>query len=66
MTLSRQIVVIASIAALVWGGPHLIYHLFNNDDLDGVDLIASLGGLVLFVGLPLALLLTARTRLSSP
>lgn len=43
-------------AALVWGIPHLLYHVFNTDGLTTGDLIASLGGLVLFAALPLAIL----------
>lgn len=42
-------------AALVWGIPHFVYHLFNTDGLTTGDLVASLGGLGLFAALPVAI-----------
>lgn len=43
-------------AALVWGIPHLLYHLFNTDGLTTGDLVALLGGLAFSVALPLLIL----------
>lgn len=45
--LSRSLVRVAGAAALVWGVPHALYHLFNTDGLDAVDLAISLSGLIL-------------------
>jgi hypothetical protein len=53
----RQSVTIAAAAALLWGTPHLVYHALNTEGLAGGDLVASLGGLGLFVALPLSVLL---------
>lgn len=58
--MSRELVAVAAVASLAWGVPHFIYHLFNTDDWATSDLVASLGGLGLFVGLALALLYTSR------
>ncbi len=63
ITLSRPLVVTAAGAALVWGVPHLLYHLFNTDGLGGADVAASLGGLALFAALPILLIITARNHL---
>lgn len=46
--LGRELVTVAGIAALVWGIPHALYHLFNTDVLDTSDVVVSLLGLVLF------------------
>ena len=59
ITLSRPVIVAASVAALVWGVPHLIYHLFNTDALSTSDIVASIGGLALFAGLPIALIIVS-------
>lgn len=56
ITLHRALIVTASIAVLVSGVPHLIYHTVNRDNLDISDLVASLGGLVLFAAIPVILL----------
>lgn len=47
--LSRALIRTAGAAALVWGVPHALYHLFNTDGLSGADLSMSLSGLVLLV-----------------
>lgn len=60
-TLSRQLIATAAIASLVWGVPHTIYHLVNTDGLDVGDIVASLTGLIVFVALPVALLVSTRT-----
>jgi hypothetical protein len=56
VTLSRALIVTASIAVLVSGVPHLAYHVANRDGLSSSDLAVSLGGLALFAALPVALL----------
>ncbi|MGB6058715.1 MAG: hypothetical protein WBF71_10655 [Microthrixaceae bacterium] len=60
VTLSAQLVGAAAVAALVYGFPHLVYHLFNTDGLRTGDVIASIGGLTLFVLLGVSLLLVTR------
>jgi hypothetical protein len=47
--LSRSLVRVAGAAALVWGVPHALYHLFNTDGLNAADLALSLSGLILLV-----------------
>ncbi len=56
ITLSRPTVIAASVAALLSGVPHLVYHIINNDGLSGSDVAASIGGLALFAALPVALI----------
>lgn len=56
VTLSRPVVATAAVATLAWGVPHLVYHVLNARGLDGIDLIASIGGLVAFSAVPIALL----------
>lgn len=46
--LTRDLVAVAGVAVLVWGLPHSVYHLANTEGLDAGDVIASVGGLVLF------------------
>ncbi len=60
ITLVPPLVNAAAVAAMVWGLPHLLYHLFNTDGYSGGDLVASIGGLVLFAVLPVAALLAGR------
>ena len=52
----RDLVRVAAVAAVVWGLPHLLYHVVNTDGLSTSDVVASLGGLVLFVALPISVL----------
>ncbi len=59
--LERSLTVAASVAALVWGVPHLLYHLINRDGLATSDLVTSLVGLAVFVGIPIALLVGTRS-----
>ncbi|MEO1060979.1 MAG: hypothetical protein AAFZ07_06150 [Actinomycetota bacterium] len=61
--LTRPLVDIAALAAIVWGVPHLTYHVLNTDGLSASDLALSLGGLTLFVALPLLLLTVDRSAL---
>ena len=55
-TLSRELIITASVATMVWGVPHAIYHMFNRDGLETSDLVASLGGLILFAVLPIVVI----------
>jgi len=62
--LTRELVTIAAIASLVWGAPHLLYHLFHTEGLSAADNFFSLSGLALslvFAGL----LLWASGRIES-
>jgi hypothetical protein len=56
-TLSRPLVVSATIGALLYGLPHVIYHLAHTKPLSTTDVVGSVGGLVLFVLLAGAVLL---------
>lgn len=56
ITLSRTLVVTVSVAVLVSGVPHLVYHLVNRDGLSSGDLTASLLGLAVFAAIPILLL----------
>ena len=56
ITLSRPMIITASVASLLSGIPHLVYHIINNDGLDSGDVAASLGGLALFAIVPIALI----------
>jgi hypothetical protein len=64
--LGRQVVMIAGVAALVWGVPHALYHLVNTDGLAGDDLAISLSGLVLFAVIGGGLVWAARHLESAP
>ncbi|MEL7210517.1 MAG: hypothetical protein AAGK32_20180, partial [Actinomycetota bacterium] len=65
ITLVPTLVRAAAVVAMVWGIPHLVYHLFNRDGLSTSDLVGNLGGLFLFAVLPLAVLWAA-SRLGPP
>jgi len=65
VTLSRPLITAAAIAAMVWGVPHLVYHLANTDGLTTSDLLLSLGGLALFAGLPIAVIVVAGRHLDN-
>jgi hypothetical protein len=56
LTLSRAVIVTASVAVLVSGVPHVVYHVANRAALSSADLAFSLGGLVLFAAIPVGLL----------
>jgi len=58
--LTRQLLMIAAVATAAWGVPHLLYHLFNTDNLATDDLLLSIGGLVAFVGFSVVLAISAR------
>lgn len=57
ITLSRSTIIAASAATLLYGVPHVVYHIANTDGLDTGDLVFSIGGLALFAVLPIVLLL---------
>ena len=59
--LTKELVLVAAVASLVWGVPHAIYHLFNRDGLEGIDIMASLGGLIFFAVLGAGLIGFARS-----
>ena len=56
VTLSRPTIIAAAAASLLYGVPHLIYHIANTDGLDAGDVAVSIGGLALFAALPVALI----------
>jgi hypothetical protein len=56
ITLSRPTIIAASIASLLYGIPHLVYHIANTDGLDTSDVAVSLGGLALFAAVPIGLI----------
>jgi hypothetical protein len=67
VTLSRTTIVAASVASLLYGVPHLVYHIANTDGLATGDVAISLGGLALFAVLPIALIvIVQRNRLDRP
>lgn len=60
ITMSRQMITTAAIASLVWGVPHVIYHLVNTDGYEaGADTALSVGGLIFFAVVAGSLLFTA-------
>src|SRR3954451_13467917 len=60
VTLSQLTIIAASLASLVYGVPHLVYHIAHADLLDGGDVVVSLGGLALFAVIPIALIVVSR------
>ncbi len=60
ITLSRPLIIAASIASLLYGVPHLVYHIAHADSLATSDAVISLGGLVLFAVIPVALIVLSR------
>jgi hypothetical protein len=64
VTLSRPTIIAASVASLLYGIPHLVYHVANHDGLDTGDVVVSLGGLALFAVVPIALIVVS-SRLAS-
>ena len=59
ITLSRPTIIAAAAASLLYGVPHLIYHIVNTDGLASGDVAASLGGLALFAVVPIALIVVS-------
>ncbi len=60
VSMSKPLVITACAAAITWGLPHFLYHLFNTDGLDTVDVVSSLSGLSAFVGLPIVIIWAIR------
>ena len=60
ITLSRPMIIAASIASLLYGVPHLVYHIAHADGLATSDAVLSVGGLALFVAIPVALIVLSR------
>lgn len=60
VTLSRPVIIAASIASLLYGVPHLVYHIAHADSLATSDAVISLGGLALFAAIPIALIALSR------
>ncbi len=56
ITLSRPMIIAASVATLLYGIPHLVYHIANTTGLATSDVIVSIGGLALFAAVPVALI----------
>ena len=56
VTLSRPTIIAAAAASLLYGIPHLTYHIFNTDGLASGDVAVSLGGLALFAVVPAAVI----------
>jgi hypothetical protein len=56
ISLRRSMVITAAIAALLYGAPHVSYHLFHRAGLEGADVAVSLSGLAIFAILPVLLL----------
>lgn len=60
ITMSRRLITTAAAASLVWGTPHLLYHLFNSEGLTTSDVAGVLLGLAVFAALPVALIVIGR------
>ena len=60
VTLSQWTVIAACLASLLYGIPHLVYHIAHSDLLDGGDVAASIGGLALFAALPVVVIVVSR------
>jgi hypothetical protein len=56
ISLERAIVMAAGIAALLYGVPHVVYHVMNRGELGVADFGAVVGGLAVFAVLPMILL----------
>jgi hypothetical protein len=52
----RRLLQVAAVAAIVTGLPHATYHALNRDGYETGDLIASVGGLVIGVVMPVIVL----------
>src|SRR3954471_23381275 len=60
LTLSQATIIAASLASLLYGVPHLVYHIAHSDLLSGSDVLVSLGVLALFAVIPVVLILVSR------
>jgi hypothetical protein len=59
ITLSKPMIIVSAIAALLYGVPHLVYHIAHTDRLGNGDIAVSLGGLALFAAVPVGLLVVS-------
>jgi len=66
VTLSRTTILAACLASLLYGVPHLLYHIAHADLLDSSDVIASIGGLALFAAVPAVVILVSRRHSLAP
>ncbi len=62
VTLSRPMVRTSCVAALLFGVPHLIYHVADTHGLATGDVVASIGGLALFAAVPVVVLVVTSVR----
>ncbi|MEY2581589.1 MAG: hypothetical protein QOE09_1438 [Ilumatobacteraceae bacterium] len=62
ITLSRPTIIAAALASLLYGVPHLVYHIAHTDGLTNSDIAVSLGGLALFAALPILLIAVTATH----
>ena len=62
VSLERSLVLAACVASLLYGIPHVVYHVLNRSSLGTGDFVAVIGGLALFALLPFGLLLTRGRR----
>jgi hypothetical protein len=60
ITLSRTTIIAGAVASLLYGVPHLVYHIANTDVLETSDVVISIGGLAVFAVVPVALIVIAR------
>lgn len=61
----RRMITAVSLASLVFAVPHLIFHAFNLEGLEGIDQAAQMSSLALSVAGPLAAALLARAPRST-
>ena len=59
ITLSRPVIITAAIATLLYGIPHLVYHIAHTSLLATSDVIVSIAGLALFAAVPIALIVVS-------
>lgn len=59
VSLARPVINAAAMAAMVWGVPHVLYHTFNTDPFGAGDNFFSIGGLLVFAALPIAIMVIA-------
>ena len=66
VVLSRALIITAALASLASGVPHAVYHIAHTDRLSNADVAMSVGGLILFAALAIALIVVNTARLASP
>jgi hypothetical protein len=60
--MERRVLQVAAVCWLVGSVPHLVYHLGTTDAYSTSDNLGSLVGLAVFAGIPLAVLVSLRSR----